>query len=197
VDALVNRIRAIRPSGAAAMVAIDGWGCGGKTALAGALLDRLEPEVQYLGTDEFFAGFDVVEPGPVSHLRWSELTDAIHSLKLTGTASVRSFDWDRLAVGPPVPLAGRAWIVEGLYGLRPEFRDLYDLRIWVQGRLDNRLDRVTARDGAHNIPFWEREWMPRERAYMAAERPWSIADIIVAGADADIGAIGQILRTSV
>jgi hypothetical protein len=179
------------------MVAIDGWGCGGKTALAGALLDRLEPDVQYLGTDEFFAGFDVVEPGPVSHLRWGELTDTILSLRRSGEASVRSFDWDRLAVGPPAPLGGRAWIVEGLYSLRPEIRGAYDLRIWVQGRLDNRLDRVTARDGAHNIPFWEREWMPRERAYMAAERPWLSADVIVAGADAEVGDLGEMLRASV
>jgi hypothetical protein len=178
-------------------VAIDGWGCGGKTALAGAMLDRLEPEVQYLGTDEFFAGFDVVEPGPVSHLRWGELADAIHGLSRSGEASVRSFDWDWLAVGPAADLAGNAWIVEGLYGLRPELRDMYDLRIWVQGRLDTRLDRVAARDGAHNIPFWEREWMPRERAYMTAERPWLFADIVVAGADAEVGELGEMLRACV
>jgi uridine kinase len=179
------------------VVAIDGWGCGGKTALAEGLLDRLEPDVQYLGTDEFFAGFDRFEPGPVSHLRWDELTAAIHDLSRSGRASVRSFDWNQLAVGPAAQLAGKAWIVEGLYGLRPELRDLYDLRIWVQGRLDNRLGRVAARDGAHNIPFWEREWMPRERAYMTAERPWLLADIVVAGADAQVADLGDMLRASV
>ena len=197
MDALADRIRSIRPAHGAAMVAIDGWGCGGKTALAGALLDRLEPHVQYLGVDEFFAGFDVVEPGPVSHLRWGELTETLLSLRRSGEASVRSFDWDHLAVGALERLIGRTWLVEGLYSLRPELRGLYDLSIWVQGRLDNRLDRVAARDGAHNIPFWEREWMPREQAYMATERPWLSADIIVAGADAEIGDVGRSLSAAI
>jgi hypothetical protein len=181
------------------MVAIDGWGCGGKTALAEGLLDRLEPRFQYLSTDEFFAGFGVVDPGPVKHLRWGEIETGWRSLRDTGRTKVRSYDWDweAGAILPPVELAGSAWLVEGLFCLRPELRPLYDLTIWVQGRLADRLTRVAARDGAHMLPFWEREWMPTERAYMATERPWLAADIIVAGADAEVGDLGEMLRTSV
>jgi hypothetical protein len=50
-----------------------------------------------------------------------------------------------------------------------------------------------ARDGDHMIPFWEREWMPTERAYMASERPWLTADIVVAGAELAIGQLGAAL----
>jgi hypothetical protein len=60
LDALAARIAAIPRTAGAVMVAIDGWGCGGKTALAEGLLDRLEPTFQYLSTDEFFDG---VTPG--------------------------------------------------------------------------------------------------------------------------------------
>jgi uridine kinase len=179
------------------MVAIDGWGCGGKTALAEGLLDRLEPQFQYLGTDEFFAGFGVVDPGPVKHLRWREIEAAWQSLRQTGQANVRGYDWETSEIVTPAPLIGRAWLVEGLFCLRPELRPHYDLTIWVQGRLDDRLTRVAARDGAHMIPFWEREWMPTERDYMAAERPWLAADIVVAGVDAELGDLSDILRTSV
>ena len=39
--------------------------------------------------------------------------------------------------------------------------------------------------------------MPRERAYIAAEKPWLAADIVVAGADLTIGALGRTLRDAV
>jgi uridine kinase len=178
------------------MVAIDGWGCGGKTALAEGLLDRLEPEFQYLSTDEFFAGFGVVDPGPVKHLRWSEIEAVWRGLSETGRAEHREYDWEAGVARPPKPLSGSAWLVEGLFSLRPELRTLYDLTIWVQGRLDNRLTRVVARDGAHMIPFWEREWMPTERAYILAEHPWLTADVVVAGAEMEPGDLGAALRAS-
>ena len=197
LDALAERIRAIRPTEGAVMVAIDGWGCGGKTALAEGLLDRLEPCFQYLGTDEFFAGFGVLDPGPVRHLRWSEIESAWIGLRQTGRAEVRAYNWETSAILPSSPLAGDAWLVEGLFCLRPELRRLYDLSIWVQGRMVDRLTRVAARDGAHMIPFWEREWMPTEHAYMASERPWLSADIVVAGAELDIGDLGETLRTCI
>jgi hypothetical protein len=53
-----------------------------------------------------------------------------------------------------------------------------------------RLDRVAARDGAHMIPYWEKDWMPRERAYVRGEQPWSKADLIVAGAEIDLAEVG-------
>jgi uridine kinase len=194
LDALAARIDGIEPAGAAALVAIDGWGCGGKTALAEGLLNRLEPDVQYISTDEFFAGFGVTDPGPVAHLRWTEIEAALAGLRRDGRAMTRAFQWETSRIGPPAPIEGRAWLVEGLFTLRPELRGFYDLTIWVQGALETRMDRVVARDGAHMVPFWEREWTPRERAYIAAERPWLAADVVVAGAGLEIGALGASLR---
>ncbi len=197
LDALAERIRGIEAAGAATLVAIDGWGCGGKTALAEGLLDRLEPEVQYISTDEFFAGFGLADPGPVPHLRWAELRAALDGLRRAARTEARGFDWPGDRILPPERLEGRAWLVEGLFSLRPELRPLYDLTIWVQGALETRMNRVIARDGAHMVPFWEREWVPREVGYMRAERPWLTADLVVAGADLPIGALGASLRSCV
>jgi hypothetical protein len=196
LDALAARIRATEPAGAAVLIAIDGWGCGGKTALAEGLLDRLEPDVQYISTDEFFAGFGVTDPGPVPHLRWDEIEAALGGLRREGRAVTRPFEWEANRIGPPAPIQGGAWLVEGLFTLRPELRGLYDLTIWVQGALETRMDRVVARDGAHMVPFWERDWVPREMAYIRAERPWLSADVVVAGAGLEIGGLGRELQLS-
>jgi len=190
VDALAARIAATEPKGAARLVAIDGWGCGGKTALAEALLDRLEPAWQYVSTDEFFTGFErQTDPGPVAHLRWRELQDAVAGLARTGLASVRGYDWEHARILGPERLAGGSWLIDGLFSHHRDLRGAYDLTIWVQGRMEGRLDRVARRDGAHMLPHWRRDWLPREAAYMRQARPWETADIIVAGADLPIGAL--------
>jgi uridine kinase len=195
LDALTARIAAIQPKGAAALVAIDGWGCGGKTALAEGLLDRLEPAVQYLSTDEFFTGFDAqTDPGPAQHLRWAELRAAVSGLSAQGAAQVRGYDWEQAVILPPQPLAGRAWLVEGLFSLHADLTPVYDLTIWVHGRLDGRLSRVARRDGAHMLPHWERDWMPRESAYILAARPWERADLVIAGADLSLSEMAAEIR---
>ncbi|HEY1561504.1 MAG TPA: hypothetical protein VGF71_11515 [Caulobacteraceae bacterium] len=40
------------------------------------------------------------------------------------------------------------------------------------------------------IPYWEKDWMPRERAYVRGEQPWRKADLIVAGAEIDLAEVG-------
>ena len=150
--------------------------------------------MQYLGADEFFTGFGASDPGPVPHLRWAEFREALEGLHARAATSVRAYDWDRHEVASPVAIAGGAWLVEGLYALRPELRSLYDLTIWVQSRLDDRMNRVIARDGAHNVPFWERDWAPRERAYIDAERPWEAVDLVVAGAGLEVAELSASLR---
>lgn len=195
LDALAARLASLEPRGAAVLVGIDGWGCGGKTALAEGLLDRLEPGVQYLSTDEFFTGFEAqTDPGPAAHLRWPALTRTVRDLADTGGAEIAGYDWEGGAILPPEPIAGRAWLVEGLFSLHPDLRRWFDLSIWVQGRMADRMERVVRRDGAHMIPHWERDWLPREAAYMTAERPWTAADVIVAGAGLPVGEIGTELR---
>lgn len=198
LDALAERLREVASARAQTLVAIDGWGCGGKTALAEGLLDRLEPGAVYLGIDEFFRTFPpekLDELHPVAHLRWPEIEQALAGLRECGVADVRPFDWNASVVGPPERVSGRLVLVEGLFSLKRELADRYDFSIWVEGRLEGRMKRVAARDGAHMIPFWENEWIPRELAFFLQERPWERADLIVAGADLPLGEVGAQLRS--
>jgi hypothetical protein len=195
LDALADRVRRLTAASGAVLAAVDGWGCGGKTALCEGLLDRLEPAAAYLSTDEFFEGFGRRGPDPVTpHLRFGEFVQALRDLRATGSARVRPFDWAADRIGPAQEVAADIVLVEGLFSLRPEVRDFYGLRIWVEGRLDTRMARVVARDGAHMVPFWENEWLALEAAYMRRERPWAFADLVVAGAELPIGQVGPQLK---
>jgi uridine kinase len=82
-------------------------------------------------------------------------------------------------------------IVEGLYAMRADIADLYDARIWVEGRADTRMARVMSRDGPSRIDRWRDEWLPLEQTYIEREQPWRRADLFVAGADLRISDVGR------
>ncbi len=193
---MADRIRGLETPNETTLVAIDGWGCGGKTSLCEGLLDRLEPNAVYLGLDEFFWAypFPPLDPFPHQHLRWREIRTTIQDLRTKGVAYPRLFEWDNLMIGEPIEITAGIVIVEGLFSLSPDLRALYDLRIWVQSRVETRLPRVAAQDGAETVDFWSQEWGHREAALFAKERPWEAADIVVAGAEISASEIGGMLR---
>jgi uridine kinase len=189
LDALAARIRELAATRRTTLIAIDGWGCGGKTSPAEGLFDRLEPEVTYLGMDEFFLAypFPDLDPFPVSHLRWDEVEATINALHRDGQANPRLFNWNACVIDLPQPIGPGIIVVEGLFSLHHALRDAYDLKIWVQSHVDSRAARVTVRDGAEMVSFWEEEWAHREAAFFAQERPWEHADLVVAGAGLEVG----------
>jgi len=72
----------------------------------------------------------------------------------------------------------------GIYTLRPELRELYDLRVWVDCPRDLRLARGLARDGEQARPRWEGDWMPKEDHYVSECRPMASADVVISGVSA-------------
>ncbi len=62
---------------------------------------------------------------------------------------------------PPAPLT----VVEGSYSLRPEFRDRYHLRIWVEAPWEVRLQRLAQRGGPSCVARFREQWIPMEDRY--------------------------------
>lgn len=82
---------------------------------------------------------------------------------------------------------GRQLIIEGVGAARAFLARLADLVIWVQTDRTLARERGIARDvelgrtPAEAERFWA-EWMSAEEPFLAAERPWRNADLIVDGA---------------
>jgi hypothetical protein len=66
----------------------------------------------------------------------------------------------------------------------------------VQSDVDQAKRRCTARDGgdAAAEAFW-REWMDEERPFLARERPWERADVVVVNVDRHDGIGGTVTAT--
>ncbi|MDT0181888.1 hypothetical protein Q9S36_17050 [Microbacterium sp. ARD31] len=169
-------------SGRPAIVAVDGRSGAGKSTLADALA-RATGSAQVVHTDDFawhepFFGWGRV------------LRPALAELRSTGALEFTPPAW--VARGRDgsvrVPPGRRLVIVEGVGSSQREVADLIDAVVWVQSDDVLTEQRGIARDladgvngdEAETVAFWH-EWIGAERPFLAEDRPWERADVIVAG----------------
>ena len=76
-----------------------------------------------------------------------------------------------------VPAVAPLLVVEGVGAGRKAFAPYLDALIWVQTDRAVATRRGLERDGG-DVAFWD-EWEARERPFLAADRPWARADLVV------------------
>jgi len=170
--------RALPSSGG--LILVDGRSGSGKTTLARRLADTLGASIVH--TDDLAWHHDPME--------WSSLLlDGVLAPWRSGDAvSLRPPAWERL--GRPgqvsVPAGRPQLVVEGVGAGRAAHAPSADLVIWVQ--TDRSLARARGiardielgRDAVAAETFWD-EWMSSEEPFLAADRPWERADLVVDG----------------
>ena len=168
------------------IVAVDGRGGGGKSTLA-AQLHAAVPRSAVVHTDDVAWHH--------SFFDWSELLahGVLEPLHTGQAVRYRPPGWQ--TQGRPgaveVPAGLDLVIVEGVGAGRRELSHLLDALVWVQSDAAEAERRGVARDvaaGAHGdldgaSRFWH-EWMAQEVPFLAAQRPWQRADVVVRGTTA-------------
>jgi uridine kinase len=160
------------------VVAVDGRSAGGKTTVA----DRLAVAV---------AGAVVVHTDDVAwhqgFFDWDELlVDGILGPVSRGEdVAFRPPAWvERGREGAIVVPAGAAVLVEGVGSAREALTPWLDAAVWVQSDADEAYRRGIERDvaagrnRAEALAFWD-EWMAQEVPFLAADRAWERADLVV------------------
>jgi len=172
------------PSGRPRVVAVDGRGGSGKSALADRLLAAVEGGV-LVRTDDVawnHAFFD-----------WTDLlVDGVLRPAREGLAvSFRPPAWEeRGREGALEVPEGTQWLfLEGVGAGRRELADLVDVAVWVQSDpevaerlgIDRDVEQGVNGDRGAATRFWH-EWQTEEVPFVAEQRPWERARIVVAGA---------------
>jgi len=158
------------------LVGIDGCGGAGKTTFVTHLGNALGG-VQIIHTDDFASHDEPTEWWP------RMLHDVIDPLLRGESASYHPYDWvrRRFADTPIAVEPAAVILVEGVGATRRAWREQLAMRIWVDCPRALRLARGIERDGEELREFWH-HWMTAEDAYVADERPFAAADVIVDGA---------------
>ena len=167
------------PNGRPRIVAIDGRGASGKTTLA-ARLQGLVAGSQVVHTDDIawahsrFGWADLMIGGVLEPLHHGL---SVHYQPPAWASNDRTGHVD---VSVDAPLL----IIEGVGASRSEVTSLIDASIWVQSDLADAERRGILRDGgdADAARRWH-AWKTEEDPFLAADRPWSRAAVIVGGSD--------------
>jgi cytidylate kinase len=156
-------------------ILVDGRSGSGKTRLAAALV-AARPVAQLLRLDDLYPGWDGLAAG------YRMLHDDVLA---ASDPSWRRWDWvagapaERHRIDPAAPL-----VVEGAGALGRATRPYAALAVWVELDGATRKRRALARDGDAYAPHWDR-WAAQEAAFIAAEQPARLADLVVDGTDVD------------
>ena len=176
VEAIASVLARTRPGPGTRIVAVDGRSAGGKTTCA-ARLAATVPGAVVVHTDDvawYQAFFD-----------WAGLLrdGVLDPVRAGRPVAYRPPAWEQRGRSGAieVPAGSPLLVVEGVGVSRLELSDRFDLRLWVQSDRVEAHRRGIERDGgpAHQA-FWD-EWDAEEVPFLAADRPWERADLIVAG----------------
>lgn len=158
------------------MVAVDGRSAGGKTTCATRLAAAV-PDATVVHTDDvawYQAFFD-----------WAPLLrDGVLGPVRSGQAvAYRPPAWESRARAGAIEVSAACplLIIEGVGVSRLELSDYFDLRLWVQSDRVEARRRGIERDGGSSWEAFSDEWDAEEVPFLAADRPWERADLIVAG----------------
>jgi hypothetical protein len=164
-----------RRRGRTLVVGVDGHSGSGKTTLALGLAAQ-DRGIALVHTDDLAWHHSFFDWG-------QQLIDHLLAPLRRGDATIfyRPPAW--IARGRPgaisVPADAAAVLVEGVGSCRREVRSFLDATVWVHARPDVARRRVIAKGiGTEELID---DWMTQENAFLAEQRPWESADLLVAG----------------
>ncbi len=177
INALAARIDALHEGSRPVVVAVDGRSAAGKSTLAGALAAG-RPGWAVVHTDDVAWWH--------SYFDWADLLTAgvLAPAHQGRPVSYRPPAWDERGRdgAVEVPAGTRVLVVEGVGSSRAELRPWLDLAVWVHTPVATVLDREAERiRTGHTEAALSQDWLPAEAAFLAADRPWSRADVVVSG----------------
>ncbi|KKK39241.1 uridine kinase [Mesobacillus campisalis] len=170
------------------LIGIDGFGGSGKSTLADKITEHCA-NVTIVHMDDFYLpSSEIIQAHPTkkpvgADFDWQRLLkQVIEPLNQEKGGHYQRYDWktDALAEWHSVSLGGIV-IIEGVYSIREELSNLYDLKIWVDCPREIRLSRGIERDGEEAREMWENNWMLSEDIYFEKQKPIERADMVVDG----------------
>lgn len=169
------------------LVGFDGRGGAGKSTLAKSWCEQM-PDAVIVHVDDFYRVIEESvresfspQQGYERNFDWQRLEQQVlQPLTVQQPARYERYDWVQQALAETIEVnPHKIVLVEGVGSTRPELRNYYDLRIWVETSDAERMRRQYARRENTNEQITR--WAAAEAYYVDNFRPAESAHFIVAG----------------
>ena len=183
LTALIEALAARAPL---TMVAIEGPSGAGKSTLS-RTLHGLLPDSQVVDLEFFYSDVGVDPPDGLSpeecyeqHVDWRALdAQVLRPLRRGEPGRYQLYDWIAEKRTDWVEVRPRGIVlVDGLYAMRPELMDFYDLTVYVDTPPGERSARLAKRP---DNPVWVERWAVGFDWYIDHMRVKERADVVVSG----------------
>lgn len=183
---LVALLEALAARAPLTIAAIEGPSGSGKSTLS-RTLHGLLPGSQVIDLEHFYSDIGVDPPDGLSpeecyerHVDWRALDiQALRPLRRGEPGRYRTYDWIAEQRGDWVEVRPEGIVlVDGLYSMRPELADVYDLTVYVDTPPGERAARLARRP---DNPVWVERWALGFDWYIDHLRVRERADVVVSG----------------
>lgn len=206
-EILARRIEESLSSREHLILAIDGRSASGKTTLAARLSGQFKADVIHM--DDFFLPLPLrtaprlAEPGGNVHYErfLQEIIEPLRKARRQPSCpdhgameasfcagalpalSWRRFDCSCGSFSPELcHTSGRPLLIlEGAYSMRPEFRHVYDLSVFLTVPACVQKERILARNGAERWTDFQEKWIPMEEKYFSYYQIEHCCDLTLEG----------------
>lgn len=182
-DMLLTKISQLLKMKGRAVIAIDGMAAAGKSTMAKELAENFKGQVIYM--DHFFLPAELRTEerleeagGNVHYERFA--TEVAEALNEGTPVDYGIFDCSEMKITHSCHIENKGLIiVEGAYSLRPEFRPLYDLKVFMEVSPQLQMERILKRNGPMKAKVFEEKWIPLEKRYFKELKVRDAADILL------------------
>jgi uridine kinase len=185
---VIQYISSLKTLGKTIIVGIDGGSGAGKTTFSKWLAERISENIAPVSivlTDRMYRPVAGRWRGPIENmpigydLHWERIRDeVIAPLRSGKMARLQLYDWvsDCLDEWTEIDPNG-VTIIDGVFALRNELADYYDLRIWFSCPLEIRTSRLLKRGDTSQAEI--DYWLPIEERYHTIHTPEKSAHIVI------------------
>lgn len=183
MERIIKEIKRLSTEKDFAVIAIDGPCASGKTTLAQKLAEEFAAQI--ISTDDFFLPPEMRSEerlsqagGNVHYERFAE--EIVNPIRAGKDFEYRVFSCkDGGYTDKKKFVLSGLIIAEGSYSLRPDFEEIYDLKIFVEADYETRLNRIINRNGEEKLKVFKEKWIPLENAYFETFGIKDKCDIII------------------
>ncbi len=164
------------------LIAIDGMCGSGKSTLGTFLAKELHASLFHM--DDFFlqphqrTEERLAEPGGnVDYERFKE--EVLEHISDVSGVTFQPFSCSKWQLTDPVTVPyNDIVIIEGSYSHHPYFKNVYNVKIFLEISKEEQKKRIVSRDGEAIWPMFEKKWIPMENRYFEEFSTLTNADII-------------------